>query len=86
MLRGRESLYRTSRQLGRQAGRLAWAGMSQLLKHAGLLTFDGLSSFENNHTLNPLLTVVGLGPSGWFGLRFGLGFGFVLEKGLVLEI
>ena len=36
--------------------------MSQLLEHAGLLSFDGLSSFENNHTLrlSPLLTVVGL--------------------------
>ena len=77
MLRRRESLYRTGRQVGRQAGRLAWAGMSQLLKHAGLLSFDGLSSFENNHTLSPLLTVVGLW--GWVA-----GLAFVSALALVL--
>ena len=69
MLRRRESLYRTGRQVGRQAGRLA--GMSQLLKHAGL------SSFENNHTLSPLLTVVGL----WGRVA---GLAFVLALALVL--
>ena len=75
MLRRRESLYRTGRQVGRQAGR--HAGMSQLLKHAGLLSFDSLSSFENNHTLSPLLTVVGL----WgrvAGLAFALALALVL--------
>ena len=81
MLRRRESLYRPGRQVGRQAGRqagrLAWAGMSQLLKHAGLLSFDGLSSFENNHTLSPLLTVVGL----WGRVA---GLAFVLALALVL--
>ena len=75
MLRRRESLYRTGRQVGRQAGRQA--GMSQLLKHAGLLSFDGLSSFENNHTLSPLLTVVGL----WGRVA---GLAFVLALALVL--
>ena len=79
MLRRRESLYRTGRQVGRQAGRQAGrhAGMSQLLKHAGLLSFDGLSSFENNHTLSPLLTVVGL----WGRVA---GLAFVLALALVL--
>ena len=75
MLRRRESLYRTGRQVGRQAGR--HAGMSQLLKHAGLLSFDSLSSFENNHTLSPLLTVVGL----WGRVA---GLAFVLALALVL--
>ena len=75
MLRRRESLYRTGRQVGRQAGRQA--GMSQLLKHAGLLSFDSLSSFENNHTLSPLLTVVGL----WGRVA---GLAFVLALALVL--
>ena len=75
MLRRRESLYRTGRQVGRHAGR--HAGMSQLLKHAGLLSFDGLSSFENNHTLSPLLTVVGL----WGQVA---GLAFVLALALVL--
>ena len=79
MLRRRESLYRTGRQVGRQAGRQAGrhAGMSQLLKHAGLLSFGSLSSFENNHTLSPLLTVVGL----WGRVA---GLAFVLALALVL--
>ena len=68
-------MYRTGRQVGRQAGRQA--GMSQLLKHAGLLSFDSLSSFENNHTLSPLLTVVGL----WGRVA---GLAFVLALALVL--
>ena len=51
--------------------------MSQLLKYAGLLSFDSLSSFENNHTLSPLLTVVGL----WGRVA---GLAFVLALALVL--